>query len=92
MIQTTKTIRVKLFGSLREYGDKENAEVLIPKAQTVIELREFLSTNLVKAFPDSNVAELIRVSAFADDKSVLTLESLLEDRSWIAVLPPVCGG
>lgn len=90
-----KTIRVQLFGSLREFGDDKNTELHLPSGLSVNLLREELARHFIAKHGQSKGAtatEILRVSAFADEQSILSPESSLEGRSWIAVLPPVCGG
>ena len=88
----TKSIRVKFFGSLREFGDAKTAEIVINTAPSVKELRSALFNHLMQSHPGSKATEILKDSAFADERSVLSPDATLEGRSWIAVLPPVCGG
>lgn len=92
MTTETKPIRVKLFGSLREFGDAKSAELLISSVPSVKGLREALFNHLAQTHPGSKAAEILKDSAFADERSVLSADATLEGRSWVAVLPPVCGG
>lgn len=91
----SSSIRIKLFGSLREFADASNGEIVVAGADSITKLRE----NLTLYFADprfgavgARAIEILKDSAFADERTILTGEATVDGRNWLAVLPPVCGG
>lgn len=78
-----KSIQVRLFGAFRNHQQELNLEIE-PEA-TVQDLKKILSRH----FDDQN---LVQASALADEKQILLPEELIGSRTWLAILPPVCGG
>jgi molybdopterin converting factor small subunit len=91
MSKEIKTIRIKLFGCFKEYGDSES-EIVVPAAPTPDALKELLISYFQVQYPGADLAERVKEAAIADEEMVLSSESSLEGRDWIALLPPVCGG
>jgi hypothetical protein len=77
------TIRIKLFGALRERNEKGEISVQLPSGASLQELR-------LAAAPQ--LGELIFESALADETCVLSEQTRLESPLLLAALPPVCGG
>ena len=78
-----KSIRVRLFGAFRNYQDELNLE--IDSQATVQDLRRALLDYF------DNQA-LVMQSAIADEWQILMPDELIGSRTWLAILPPVCGG
>lgn len=78
-----KSIQVRLFGAFRNYQQELNLE--IDSGATVQDLKEILFSH----FDDK---KLVQESAIADEKQILLPDELIGLRTWLAVLPPVCGG
>lgn len=78
-----KLIQVRLFGAFRKYQPEITLEIALNA--TVQDLKE----TLLNLFDDK---KLIMESAIADEKQILLPQELIGSRTWLAVLPPVCGG
>ena len=78
-------IQVRFFGAFRKFGNGQNISVTLPSASTVSDLKGVLSKTL-------KAGDLVQKSAFADETRVLRDDELLQGKSTISVLPPVCGG
>lgn len=79
------TITMRLFGAFKKYG--ENVVFIMPAGCTAITVKEKLAE--VLNVTDKN---LIRDSALANDNEIIGSESVLMKDSYLAILPPVCGG
>ncbi len=84
-------IRIRLFGSLSEFGEGGSAELIFPQVATVLELKSALGQYFGEN-SYSKALEILEASAFADDTKVLSSSTSLLGVSSVAVLPPVCGG
>lgn len=78
-----KLIQVRLFGAFRNYRDELNLE--IDSQATVQDLKEILLGHFENK-------KLVQESAIADEKQILLPSDLIGSRTWLAILPPVCGG
>lgn len=86
-------IEVRLFGAFRRYEkDGPRIQLSVPVGTTVEQVKEQLALELRARFPAFSDDTLIRVSAIADDRSVLDSKSTLSKSCSLAILPPVCGG
>ena len=88
--QTEMTL--KLFGALRQYGNHASINLSIPKACSVSDLRKYLGEHLQKTHPEFKDEALLKECAFATSERVLEGNEMIPQVSFIAVLPPVCGG
>ncbi|HLS05138.1 MAG TPA: MoaD/ThiS family protein [Wenzhouxiangella sp.] len=85
------TIRITLFGALREADSSGELELPLPAGGTVADLRRHLTDYLGKHAPDISPG-LVRRSAFATDKTVLRDSDAVPEVDSLAILPPVSGG
>ncbi len=80
-----KKITVQLFGAFRPLGTEMSFD--LPDKACVDDLR----TAFISALPE-DFHDLIGVSRFADERTVLSENSVLQVDSIFAILPPVSGG
>lgn len=85
------TIRITLFGALREADPAGELEIPRPDKGTVGELRQHLVEYLGRHAPDISPG-LIERSAFATDETVLRDSDAVPPVDALAILPPVSGG
>lgn len=78
-----KSIQVRLFGAFRNYQQELNLE--IEPETTVQDIKKIL-------FQHFDDQKLVHESAIADEKQILLPDELIGSRTWLAILPPVCGG
>ncbi len=81
-----RTVKVGLYGRLRDAGLGEAVELDVEPGQTAAELLEILKARL------GPVAALAAGAVVATDDEVLPASSRLPESGGLSVLPPVCGG
>ena len=78
-------INMRLFGAFRKYG--ESVDFTVPAGSTAGKVKERLAEVL-----KLSDAVLIRDSALANDDAIIDGGAILTRDSFLAILPPVCGG
>lgn len=86
------TIRLQLFGAMRQFFDHRELSIKLPINARVSDLRSHLKVISQNHASHQKMLEIISSSAFADDKSVLKENDQINPRNSLAILPPVCGG
>ena len=86
------TVKVKFFGAFRKYIPTGESNIDIGRDVTAREFKDIL-----KDYLDNNIAgfherTLLDESAIATEDRILTDTDIIDGRSLVAVLPPVCGG
>ncbi|MCM2279944.1 MAG: MoaD/ThiS family protein [Oligoflexia bacterium] len=87
-----RTVRVRLFGGFRKYGDGREIELVLAPGARVKEVRHALGQRLAELHPDFADRQLLADSAFASATQMLGEDAGVEPGMVLAVLPPVCGG
>ena len=85
-------LTLKLFGVLRKYGENASVELMLPQYASVSDLKAQLNQYLEKAHPGFSDSGVLAECAFATNERVLMANEAIPETSFIAVLPPVCGG
>jgi molybdopterin converting factor small subunit len=83
---------LKLFGALRKYGENSTLNVSLPEFCLVSDLKVQLSKHLEATYPGFTDSGLLAECAFATEDRVLAPHEAIPQTSFLAVLPPVCGG
>ena len=84
-------VTIRFFGAFRGLAGGDQLAVSIPAHSSLGELRELLPTFL-PAVPEARLKALLRSSAWADERRILSDEDRLCAGMALAILPPVCGG
>jgi molybdopterin converting factor small subunit len=79
-------VNVQMFGAFRVLGDC--LELTLPDNAKVLDLRQ----SMQKQVCQFELTNLLGLSKFADDKSVLTDTDSCQENQVLAILPPVSGG
>ncbi|HLD98787.1 MAG TPA: hypothetical protein VJB59_00925 [Bdellovibrionota bacterium] len=96
-------IRVRCFGTLREFAPQGELEMEVTPGVTVSVLRDAIIAHFAKTFGPrfgKTQEELVRASAIATEKTFLDESASIAacgageqpGVSTLALLPPVCGG
>jgi len=85
------TVRVQVFGALRDCVASGELRVDMPALSTVHALRDAIENGPAAAWSSSAQA-LLRASVFASESSLLHPSAVLPEGGVIALLPPVSGG
>lgn len=88
----TISLTMTLFGAFRTYTGGQALRLSAPAGATLAQVRDLLEGELRRRFPSFADAELLAVSAFADERQILDDDTVLADGAAVAVLPPICGG
>ncbi len=88
----TISLTMTLFGAFRPYTGGQALRLTAPAGATLAQVRDLLERELRSRFPSFADAELLAVSAFADERQILGDDTVLADGAAVAVLPPICGG
>jgi len=81
---------VRLFGGLRPLGDVIVVEA--PETANAEDIKAALVAAIAARPEASDLAELARVSALADEREVLEDDAVPDRSAILALLPPVSGG
>ncbi|MBK9294773.1 MAG: hypothetical protein IPM57_10095 [Oligoflexia bacterium] len=87
-----REIEIKLFGAFRNYVPTGMITIKLVDQLTAIQLKQKIQNllqNQIKGFQDST---LVFESALATETEVLDEGEVINDKSNLALLPPVCGG
>ena len=88
----TSKLTLKLFGVLRKYGENSVVEISLPKFSSVSDLKARLEKQIELSHPGFLESGILAECAFANDERILDANEAVPETSFIAVLPPVCGG
>ena len=83
-------ITVQLFGAFRPFGDK--LEFNLNEGDTISTLRNAMQKDLQNRNPDFAKRNILAMSRFSDETTVLAENTALQDQQVLAILPPVSGG
>jgi len=83
-------ITVRLFGAFRPLG--ERIEFDLRNGDTLKELRDQMQIHLQNRDPDLAKRNLLAISRFSDETTILPEDTVLQDSQVLAILPPVSGG
>lgn len=78
-------ITVKLFGAFRKCG--ETICVVLNTGASVLDVKTSLAAKM-----GGDEAALVQDSALANDNEIISGESIFNEDTMLAILPPVCGG
>jgi molybdopterin converting factor small subunit len=83
------TVKVKLFGAFRKFGNGHELEIELEKPCSLLEFKMLLALQLGPAF---NQDRLLQESAFGNACEILQNGAMVHPGETVAILPPVCGG
>ena len=87
-----KKVKVKFFGAFRKYIPQGESDIDIGTDVNAKEFKRillnYLETN-VQGFVERT---LVEESAIANEDRILTDTDMIDGRTLVAILPPVCGG
>lgn len=86
------TVKIKLFGALRNYSLISTINLEIPNGRNLLELKLILIEYFSNTYPSFRDEELIKSSVFANDQRILKDEEIIMSNIELSILPPVCGG
>lgn len=87
----TMVVHIRFFGALKRYATS-GMSIEISSSSSIAELREVIKGKLQKDFPGEFNTALLDRAAIADETNILSLQTILNDRTKLSILPPVCGG
>ena len=85
-------IKVKLFGAMRQYHNKNEITIAIKKGSLVKEVRKKIGEKLEKNKSRVFDKKLLKISAIADEKKILYDYQPINQKKKLSILPPVSGG
>jgi hypothetical protein len=85
-------IQIKLYGSFKSYSKEGTLSLSVPQDAKMDEIKKILGLQLAKLRPQSQAEALVTRSVLADDSRILKASDSLENRKFLAILPPVSGG
>ncbi|HMN67746.1 MAG TPA: hypothetical protein PKC28_04330 [Bdellovibrionales bacterium] len=83
---------IKLFGAFRKYMPSGSIRVNLPDGVTAGQVKEMVKRVLQQQVPDFSDTNLVYESALATESEILAEDSVIDNQSDLALLPPVCGG
>ncbi len=87
-----KEIEIKLFGAFRKYVPTGKIILQIKDISTVKLLKEKVQEKLLEQSLEYKGQNLVFESALATETEILRDEELVDGKTSLALLPPVCGG
>ncbi len=79
-------VRVKLFAVAKELAKSDSLEIDLPKDATIAHLRQAVITGVPA------LSRIVPHSLWAIDGEYATADAPLDERSEVALIPPVSGG
>ncbi len=87
-----KEIEIKLFGAFKKFIPSGKITVQVSGEITAIELKRKINEVFREQRSDFQESTLVFESALATDSEILQEDVTIDERSSLALLPPVCGG
>lgn len=87
-----KEIEIKLFGAFRKYVPSGKICLQLEGPSTARTLKEQIQEKILAQSSNYKGQNLVFESALATESAILSEEDLVDDKSSLALLPPVCGG
>lgn len=88
-------VKVKVFGAFRNYIPDGVIEVHLPTGISVLDAKNRIALEIRKRAPNFSNDSLIQDSALGNEDGIFSENQTLgqfEQKSVLALLPPVCGG